>query len=340
LQQSDKFIEESIIMVTIKNLIHQLKAKLLVVLLLTPFTGFAQSYPNKPITIVVPFVAGGSTDVTARAIGQKLSVQLGKTIVIDNKPGGGSTIGVSFVAKSQPDGYTLLFTTISMAINAGLRPKMNYDTLKDIQPIIQISSLPLVLVVNPNLPPKTFQEFIAYAKSNPGKLNYASSGSGTSPHLAGEMFKTMTGTSLTHIPYKGNAPVLNDLLAGQVDAHFGLVPGMLPYIKSGKLRPLAVTTKTRVASLPDVPTIMESGYSNYEINSWQGLFAPANTPPEIIAKLNELTNQILNDPEFRAILAKEGSEPVGGTTAQFTTHVVNEVNKWAKVVKESGAQAD
>jgi tripartite-type tricarboxylate transporter receptor subunit TctC len=217
---------------------------------------------------------------------------------------------------------------------------MNYDTLKDIQPIIQISSLPLVLVVNPNLPPKTFQEFIAYAKSNPGKLNYASSGSGTSPHLAGEMFKTMTGTSLTHIPYKGNAPVLNDLLAGQVDAHFGLVPGMLPYIKSGKLRPLAVTTKTRVASLPDVPTIMESGYSNYEINSWQGLFAPANTPPEIIAKLNELTNQILNDPEFRAILAKEGSEPVGGTTAQFTTHVVNEVNKWAKVVKESGAQAD
>jgi tripartite-type tricarboxylate transporter receptor subunit TctC len=150
----------------------------------------------------------------------------------------------------------------------------------------------------------------------------------------------MTGTILTHIPYKGNAPVLNDLLAGQVDAHFGLVPGMLPYIKSGKLRPLAVTTKTRVASLPDVPTIMESGYSNYEINSWQGLFAPANTPPEIIAKLNELTNQILNDPEFRAILAKEGSEPVGGTTAQFTTHVVNEVNKWAKVVKESGAQAD
>jgi tripartite-type tricarboxylate transporter receptor subunit TctC len=227
-----------------------------------------------------------------------------------------------------------------MAINAGLRPKLSYDTIKDLQPIIQISSLPLVLVINPSLPPQNLQEFIAYAKANPGKINYASSGSGTSPHLAGEMFKTMTGVSMMHIPYKGNAPVLNDLLAGQVDAHFGLVPGMLPYIKSGKLRALAVTTKTRVASLPDVPTIMELNYPNYEINSWQGLFAPANTPPDIITKLNEATNRILSDPEFRAVLTKEGSEPVGGSVTQFTTHVVNEVNKWAKVVKDSGAQAD
>jgi tripartite-type tricarboxylate transporter receptor subunit TctC len=244
------------------------------------------------------------------------------------------------VAKSPPDGHTLLFTTISLAINAGLRPKLSYDTIKDLQPIIQISSLPLVLVINPNLPPKTLQEFIAYAKANSGKINYASSGSGTSPHLAGEMFKTMTGVSMMHIPYKGNAPVLNDLLAGQVDAHFGLVPGMLPYIKSGKLRALAVTTKTRVASLPDVPTIMELGYPNYEINSWQGLFAPANTPPEIIAKLHEATSQILNDSEFRGVLTKEGSEPVGGSVAQFTTHVTNEVNKWAKVVKDSGIKID
>jgi tripartite-type tricarboxylate transporter receptor subunit TctC len=227
-----------------------------------------------------------------------------------------------------------------MAINASLRPKLTYDSIKDLQPIVQISSLPLVLVINPSLPPKTFQEFIAYAKANAGKLNYASSGSGTSPHLAGEMFKTMTGISMTHIPYKGNAPVLNDLLAGQVDAHFGLVPGMLPYIKSGKLRALAVTTKTRVASLPDVPTIMELGYPNYEINSWQGLFAPANTPPDIITKLNETTNRILSDPEFRAVLAKEGSDPVGGSVSQFSAHVVSEVNKWAKVVKDSGAQAD
>ena len=310
------------------------------VLLFVPTLALTQPYPNKPITIVVPFVAGGSTDVTARAIGQKLSTSLGKQVIVENKPGGGSTIGVAFVAKSPPDGYTLLFTTISLAINAGLRPKLSYDTIKDLQPIIQISSLPLVLVINPNLPPKTLQEFIAYAKANPGKINYASSGSGTSPHLAGEMFKTMTGVSMMHIPYKGNAPVLNDLLAGQVDAHFGLVPGMLPYIKSGKLRALAVTTKTRVASLPDVPTIMELDYPNYEINSWQGLFAPANTSPEIIAKLDEATNRILSDPEFRAVLAKEGSEPVGGSVSQFTTHVTNEVNKWAKVVKESGAQAD
>ena len=312
----------------------------LAVFTFTPVMVLAQAYPNKPITIVVPFVAGGSTDVTARAIGQKLSTQLGQPIVVENKPGAGSTIGVAYVAKAPADGYTLLFTTISMAINASLRPKLTYDSIKDLQPIIQISSLPLVLVINPNLPPKTFQEFITYAKANAGKLNYASSGSGTSPHLAGEMFKTMTGISMTHIPYKGNAPVLNDLLAGQVDAHFGLVPGMLPYIKSGKLRALAVTTKTRVASLPDVPTIMELGYPNYEINSWQGLFAPANTPPDIITKLNDTTNRILSDPEFRAVLAKEGSDPVGGSASQFTTHVVNEVNKWAKVVKDSGAQAD
>ncbi len=310
------------------------------VLLLAPILVLAQAYPNKPVTIVVPFVAGGSTDATARAIGQKLSTQLGQQIVIDNKPGGGSTIGVAYVAKAPPDGYTLLFTTISMAINASLRPKLTYDSIKDLQPIIQISSLPLVLVINSNLPPKNFQEFITYAKANSGKLNYASSGSGTSPHLAGEMFKSMTGISMAHIPYKGNAPVLNDLLGGQVDAHFGLVPGMLPYIKSGKLRALAVTTKTRVASLPDVPTIMEMGYPNYEINSWQGLFAPANTPPEIIVKLNEAANRILGDPEFRGVLAKEGSEPVGGSTSQFVTHVISEVNKWAKVVKDSGAQAD
>ena len=309
-------------------------------LLLVPAVALSQPYPNKPISLVVPFVAGGSTDVTARAIGQKLSTALGKQVVVENKPGGGSTIGVAYVAKAPPDGYTLLFTTISLAINAGLRPKLSYDTIKDLQPIIQISSLPLVLVINPNLPPKTLPEFIAYAKANSGKINYASSGSGTSPHLAGEMFKTMTGVSMMHIPYKGNAPVLNDLLAGQVDAHFGLVPGMLPYIKSGKLRALAVTTKTRVASLPDVPTIMELGYPNYEINSWQGLFAPANTPPEIIAKLHEATSQILSDSEFRGVLTKEGSEPVGGSVAQFTTHVTNEVNKWAKVVKDSGAQAD
>ena len=278
-------------MVLIRKLLSQWQViTLFNALLLVPAVALSQPYPNKPISLVVPFVAGGSTDVTARAIGQKLSTALGKQVVVENKPGGGSTIGVAYVAKAPPDGYTLLFTTISLAINAGLRPKLSYDTIKDLQPIIQISSLPLVLVINPNLPPKTLPEFIAYAKANSGKINYASSGSGTSPHLAGEMFKTMTGVSMMHIPYKGNAPVLNDLLAGQVDAHFGLVPGMLPYIKSGKLRALAVTTKTRVASLPDVPTIMELGYPNYEINSWQGLFAPANTPPEIIAKLHEATS--------------------------------------------------
>lgn len=298
----------------------------------------AAAYPSKPITLIVPFVAGGSTDAAARTMGLRLSQQLGKQVVVENKAGGGSTIGSALVAKAAPDGHTLLLTTISLAINAGLRPKLPYDTLKDLQPISQISSLPLVLVVNPNVPAKNVAEFVALAKA--GKLNYASSGSGTSPHLAGEMFKTMAKVPMTHIPYKGNAPVLNDLLAGQVDAHFGLVPGMMPHIKSGKLRALAVTTKNRIASLPDVPTVAESGYPDFEINSWQGIFAPAGTPPDIVAKLNEAIVRNVQDPEFKALLAKEGAEPVGSSVAQFTAWVGSEVSKWAKVVKESGAQAD
>ena len=319
---------------------NYLIALVLATVCFSPTPILAQNYPSKPITIIVPFVAGGSTDVTARAIGQKLSSQLGKPVVVENRAGGGSTIGVAYAAKSLADGHTILLTTISLAINAGLRSKLSYDTLNDLQPIIQISSLPLVLVINSSLPPKTIQDFITYAKENTGKFNYASSGSGTSPHLAGEMFKTITNIQMTHIPYKGNAPVLNDLLAGQVEVHFGLLPGMLPHIKSGKLRALAVTTKNRVSSLPDIPTISEIGYPNYEINSWQGLFVPANTPSEIINKLNEVVNRILSDPEFRGVLAKEGSDPVGGTIAQFSSHVSSEVQKWAKVVKDSGAQAD
>lgn len=298
----------------------------------------AAGYPNKPITLVVPFVAGGSTDAAARTMGLKLSQQLGKPVVIENKAGGGSTIGTAIVAKAPPDGYTLLLTSISLAINAGLRPKLPYDTLKDLQPISQISSLPLVLVVNPNVPAKNVAEFVALAKA--GKLNYASSGSGTSPHLAGEMFKTLAKVPMTHIPYKGNGPVLNDLLSGQVEAHFGLVPGMMPHIKSGKLRALAVTTRTRIASLPDVPTVAESGYPDFEINSWQGIFAPAGTPADIVAKLNEAIMRNVQDPEFKALLAKEGAEPVGSSVTQFTAWVSGEVSKWAKVVKESGAQPD
>ena len=315
---------------------------LALVLSAATFSGaaLAQTYPSKPVTIVVPFVAGGSTDSAARAIGQKLSQQFGKSVVIENKAGGGSTIGSALVAKAPPDGHTLLLTSISLAINAGLRPKLPYDTLKDLQPVSQISALPLVLVVNPSVPAKNVQEFVAYAKERAGKLNYASSGTGTSPHLAGEMFKSMAKVAMTHIPYKGNAPVLNDLIGGQVEAHFGLVPGMLPHIKSGKLRAIAVTTRTRVATLPDVPTLAESGLPDYEINSWQGIFVPSGTPPDVVSKLNESIVRIVQDPEFRALMVKEGAEPIGSSVSQFTTMVASEVSKWAKVAKESGATAD
>jgi len=320
-----------------------LTKKLLIILGLTALTSItsAQSFPDKPITLVVPNPPGGLVDTSARLLSEPLTRVIGQTVLVDNKPGASGNIAYQFVANAKPDGYTLLISYSGYHVgNPALMDKLPWDPVKDFSPIALLTVSTNVIAVHPSVPVNNLKEFIAYAKANSGKINYASSGSGTSPHLAGEMFKTMTGVSMMHIPYKGNAPVLNDLLAGQVDAHFGLVPGMLPYIKSGKLRALAVTTKTRVASLPDVPTIMELGYPNYEINSWQGLFAPANTPPEIIAKLHEATSQILNDSEFRGVLTKEGSEPVGGSVAQFTTHVTNEVNKWAKVVKDSGAQAD
>ncbi|HEY9281045.1 MAG TPA: tripartite tricarboxylate transporter substrate binding protein [Eoetvoesiella sp.] len=296
-----------------------------------------EPYPSKPITIVVPFAAGGSTDLIGRTIGEKLSTQLKTTVIIENKPGAGSTIGTGWVTKSKPDGYTLLVSTISLAINANLQSNVSFDPIKDLQPITQISSLPLVLVVPSALKAQNLQEFISLAKNTPSKLNYASSGIGTSPHLAGEMFKTMAKIDMVHVPYKGNAPVLNDLLAGHVNAHFGLLPAMLPHIKSGKLRAIAVTTEERAPSLPDIPTIAESGFPAFEINSWQGIFAPANTPPEVIRKLSDTMLSIINDPAFKAVLLKEGSEPVGSSVQQFTQHVNKEVAKWARVIKESGA---
>ncbi|MBL0422672.1 tripartite tricarboxylate transporter substrate binding protein [Ramlibacter sp. AW1] len=298
------------------------------------------AYPGKPITIIVPFAAGGSTDTMARLIGKKLSAHLNQPVIVENRPGAGSTIGSAIVAKAPPDGHTLLVSTISLAINASLQPNVPFDAVKDLQPVTQISSLPLVLVVNSSLPARNLREFVELARNRPVKLNYASSGNGTSPHLAGEMFKTMAKVDMVHVPYKGNAPVMNDLLAGHVDAHFGLLPAMLPQVKNGKLRALAVTTEKRTPALPDVPTLAESGFPDYEINSWQGLFAPAQTPPEVVRRLSEVMNRIIDEPEFRTSLSKEGSDPVGGSSEQFTRHVENEVRKWARVVKESGAKPD
>jgi tripartite-type tricarboxylate transporter receptor subunit TctC len=299
----------------------------------------ADDYPSRPITMIVPFAAGGSTDSIARTIGRGLSTAFKQPVIVENRPGAGSMMGTAMVAKANPDGYTLLMSTIALAINAGMRPNLPFDPIKDLVPVVQISSLPLILVVNHQVPCNNLAEFVALAKSQPGKLNYASSGSGTSPHLAGEMFKTLAGIQMTHVPYKGNGPVLQDLLAGHVDLHFGLAGAMLPYVRDGKLKALAVTTETRIDALPDVPTIAESGYPDYEINSWQGLYAPGGTPRPIVARINSEVVQMVRSAELQQLLAKEGSTPVGSTPEAFAKHVRSEIQKWEKVARISGAKA-
>ncbi len=301
----------------------------------------AQSYPTKPIRIVVPFPPGGATDILARDVAQKLTEAWGQQVIVDNRPGAGGNIGSELVAKSAPDGYTLEMGTVGThAINASLYAKMPYDHVKDFVPVILVAGVPNVLVVNPAVPVNSVAELIAYAKANPGKLNFASSGSGTSIHLSGELFKVMAGVQMTHIPYKGSAPALQDLLGGQVQLMFDNLPPSLPQIKAGKLRALAVTTATRAPALPDVPTIAEAGLPGFESSSWFGLLAPAGTPPAIVVKLNAEVAKWLATPDAKERLAKQGANAVGGSPEDFEKHIAAETVKWAKVVKDSGARVD
>jgi len=295
----------------------------------------AQGYPSRQIELVVPFVAGGTTDTAARMISQRLTEKWGQTVIVSNRPGGGSTIGSNIVAKAPPDGHTLLITTIAFAINAGMQ-KQPYDAVKDFAAITELSSIPIILVVHPSLPVTTLKEFIDYANAQPAGIDYASSGPGTSTHLAAEMFKTMTGAKLVHVPFKGNAEVMNALLGGHVKVHFGLSASSLQHIRSGKLRPIAVTTERRLADLPNVPTVAELGYPGYEISSWQGVFAPAATPPDIVEKLGGEIVQMLRTPDIQERIRKEGADPVGSSPAQFSARFRNEVAKWAKVAKDAG----
>ena len=295
----------------------------------------AQTYPSRQIELVVPFVAGGTTDTVARLIAQRLSDRWAQPAIVNNRPGGGSTIGTNLVARAMPDGHTLLVTTIAFAINASLQ-KQPYDAITDFAAITEIASIPLMLVVHSSLPVKNVKEFIAYSKAQPSGLDYATSGPGTSTHVAAEMFKSMTGANLVHLPFKGNAEVLNALLGGHVKAHFGLIASTLQHVRSGALRVLAVTTTKRLAALPDVPTIAELGYPGYEISSWQGIFAPAGTPKEIIGKLNAEVVQMLARPEVRQRISREGADPIGSAPAEFTERFRDEVAKWGKVVKDSG----
>ena len=297
--------------------------------------GAAQTYPSKQIELIVPFVAGGTTDTAARMIAQRLQDKWGQTVIVNNRPGGGSTIGTTIVAKAAPDGHTLLITTIAFAINAGLH-KQPYDAVKDFAAVTEISSIPLMLVVHPSLPANNVRELLALSKSTAAGLDYASSGAGTSPHLAAEMFKSMTGANLVHVPFKGNAEVMNALLGVHVKVHFGLSASSLQHVRSGKLRALAVTTEKRLPELPDVPTIAELGNPGYEITSWQGVFAPAGTPRDVIGKLNGEIVALLNTPEVQDRIRREGAHPVASSADAFAARFRNEVEKWSKVIKDAG----
>ncbi len=317
--------------------LHARAFRILAIALAATSPAAAQDYPTKPIELVVPFVAGGTTDNIARLIAQRFSESWGQTVVVNNRPGGGSTIGTNAVAKAAPDGYTLLVTTIGFAINAGLQ-KLPYDPINDFTPITELASLPLMLVVHASVPATNLQEFIALAKSQPGGWDYASSGIGTSPHLAAEMFKSAAGVDLIHVPYKGNAEAMNSLLGGHVKIYFALVPAALQHIKAGTLRALAVTTEKRLPYLPDVPTIAEQGFPGYEISSWQGVFAPAGTPKEVVAKINGELARMVNTPEMRARMSREGADPVGSTPDAFAGRVRSEIAKWSTVIKKAGVQ--
>jgi tripartite-type tricarboxylate transporter receptor subunit TctC len=298
-------------------------------------------YPNKPVHIVVPSAPGDGSDLTSRLISDKLSAALGQPVIVDNKLGAGGVVGTEFAARQPADGYTLIMANAgSHAINAALYSKLSYDPAKDFVAVALVGIAPNMMSVNPSLPVKSVAEFIAYAKANPGKINYASGGNGSSAHLSAELFKTMTGVQMNHVPYKGSTPALTDLIGGQVQVMIGNLPPMLPHVKAGKLRALAVTTSKRHPGLPEVPTVAESGLAGYETVAWFGLFAPAGTPKEIVQRLNREVNAILALPEIRERLLGLGMEPMPGTPEDFTARQAADIAKWKKVVADSGAKVD
>jgi len=300
----------------------------------------AAGYPDKPVRWIVPFPAGGAADLISRPIGQQLTERWGQQIVIDNRPGAGSNLGIEIAAKSAPTGYTVIVVPATFTSNPSLYRKLAYDPIKDFAPVTLISSSPLVLIVTPTLPAKSVSELVALAKARPGRLNYASSGIGASAHLAAELLKSLTGVDITHVTYRGQPPAILDLLSGQVQMMFANVPVALPQITAGKLRALAVTTLTRAEQLPDVPTVAESGFPGFEVNQWTGLVVPAGTPQPIVAKLRDGVVVALTAPVVRANLVSQGFQPVGDTPAQFAAYIQSEMRKWGKLIKERGIHAD
>ena len=301
----------------------------------------AQSYPTKPIQFIVPFPPGGGNDTVARAIAQQVGPALGQSIVVDNRPGAGGIIGADAAARAAPDGYTIFLGGVAThAVNPHLHPKLSYDPVRDFAPITLVASAPSVLVVHPSVPARTIKEFADYARANPSKLNYASNGNGSSSHMAAVLYETNAGVKMTHVPYKGVGPALTDLMSGRIELMFNSIVAILPHIQAGKLRALGVTSKQRSSLLPDVPTIAESGWPQYEAGSWYGILAPAGTPPAIIDRLHREIVKSLKDPEVQKRLAGEGADVIGSTPQEFSAHIKSELGRMGQAIKAAGLKLE
>ena len=303
-------------------------------------SAFAQGYPTKPAKVVVPYPPGGPTDIVARVVSQKLSEQMGQQFIVENRPGAGGNIGAEAVAKSPADGYTLLVATTAHAINPSLFKNLGYNLTKDFAPVSLLTSGPLVIVANPSVPAKNVKELIAMGKAKPGSLNYASSGNGQSTHLSAELFATMAGIKMNHIPYKGSAPALTDVMGGQASLMFDTMLSAMPHVKNGKLKAIAVTSAARSPAAPDVPTVAESGLPGYEAIAWNGLLVPAGTPGDVVAKLNAELKKALDAPDVKDRFSAQGFGAAWNTREAFAKFIQSELDKWAKVVKVSGATLD
>lgn len=309
--------------------------------MLTAFTcnAAAQSWPARPIRMIVPFAAGGGTDIQARLFGAKLHPALGQAVIVENRPGGGGNIGADLVAKATPDGYTVLFQSASIAVNQTLYSKLSYSALRDLAPVMLVSSTPLILVVHPSVPARNVKALIALGKAKPDTFNFGSNSTGSTSHLAAELMKTMTGVRMTHIPYKGSGQGTIALLGGEIDLIFTTMPPAVQHVRTGKMRALAVTTLKRSAVTPEVPT-MDETLKGFEMDNWYGMFFPANTPRDIVTRFHAEMTKVLKDRDVRALMEKDGSEPLGGTAEEFGAYLAREIEKFARVIKASGAKAD
>lgn len=309
--------------------------------MLLALPALAQQYPAKPIRMILAFPPGGPTDINARIFALKMGESMNQQILVDNRPGAGGNIAAAEAARAPADGYTVFYNTSAISIAPSLYSKLNYDVLKDYAPVALTATVPLVLVVNPALPAKSVQELVAYAKANPGRMNYGSSGTGTITHLAGALFVTQMGLTMQHIPYKGSAPALVDVAGGQTQMMIDTINTILPYAKDNRLRPLAIAIPRRSAALPDVPTLEEAAkLPGFEMSAWQGIVVPAATPKDIVVRLNTEVNKAVQNADLRQRLAAQGAEPLGGTSEQYAAYIRSELGRWTKVVKDSGAKAD